>query len=149
MKTKAQVSVNKTMSYRSEIQSIYRRDGLKGLTRGYTGMLMRDSPGFGLYFCTFEFLKRSLNLQEKERQYQVAQGCTKLDKYCIGANLAFAKFMCGGTAGCVTWFVCFPFDTVKSKMQIHQGPDFLRWHRVLIDTIRNQGLFRLYRGVHV
>jgi hypothetical protein len=59
------------------------------------------------------------------------------------------KFLCGGTAGCLTWFVCFPLDTVKAKMQSHAGLDRLRWHRVLMETVYMHGLKRLYRGVHV
>lgn len=46
------------MSYREEIGRIYKNDGIMGFTRGYTGMLMRDSPGFGVYFCLFELFKR-------------------------------------------------------------------------------------------
>lgn len=67
LKTRAQGSVNKTMSYRQEISTIYKNEGMIGFTRGYTGMLMRDSPGFGVYFCTFEFLKRLMNLPEREK----------------------------------------------------------------------------------
>jgi hypothetical protein len=54
------------MSYRQEISTIYKNEGMIGFTRGYTGMLMRDSPGFGVYFCTFELLKRLINLPERE-----------------------------------------------------------------------------------
>jgi hypothetical protein len=50
------------MSYREEISKIYQNEGLRGFTRGYSGMLFRDSPGFGLYFCLFEFLKRKLKI---------------------------------------------------------------------------------------
>jgi hypothetical protein len=58
------------MSYREEISRIYKSEGLYGFSRGYTGLLMRDSPGFGFYFCMFEALKRAIDLPERERQYQ-------------------------------------------------------------------------------
>ena len=45
------------MSYREEITKIYRNEGYIGFTRGYTAMLFRDAPGFGIYFCMFECLK--------------------------------------------------------------------------------------------
>jgi hypothetical protein len=32
-----------------------------GFTRGYTGMLARDCPGFGIYFCLYEMNKKWLN----------------------------------------------------------------------------------------
>jgi Mitochondrial carrier protein len=39
--------------------------------------------------------------------------------YGMSASLAFKKFICGGTAGCLTWTFCYPMDTVKSKMQTY------------------------------
>jgi hypothetical protein len=57
------------MSYREEISHIYKHEGVFGFTRGYVGLLMRDSPGFGFYFFLFEFLKSTLNLPERERKY--------------------------------------------------------------------------------
>ncbi len=60
------MSVNKTMSYRSEINKIYEKEGIKGFTRGYSGMLLRDSPGFGMYFCLYEFFKRTLQIPSHE-----------------------------------------------------------------------------------
>lgn len=79
-------------------------------------MLMRDTPGFGVYFCTYELLKRMLSIQEREKHFNATRDQHNLDHYWIGVNIAIAKFLCGGTAGCVSWFMCYPFDTVKSKM---------------------------------
>ena len=50
------------MSYRTEIKRIYSTEGLYGFTRGYTGMLMRDSPGFALYFLLFDIFKRNFGV---------------------------------------------------------------------------------------
>ena len=61
------MSKYKTMSYREEIIDIYKNEGLKGFTRGYTGMLLRDAPGFGLYFFMFELFKRRVNVPELEK----------------------------------------------------------------------------------
>lgn len=62
LKTRAQVSKYKTMSYREEISKIYEYEGVKGFTRGYTGMFFRDAPGFGLYFSMFEAFKKVLRV---------------------------------------------------------------------------------------
>lgn len=59
LKVRAQNSKFKSLSYREEIKRIYKDDGVKGFTRGYSGMLLRDAPGFAIYFCMFDFLKRS------------------------------------------------------------------------------------------
>lgn len=66
LKTRAQISKYKTMSYREEIAKIYELEGLKGFTRGWTGMFFRDAPGFGVYFCLFEMFKRGLDVPRLE-----------------------------------------------------------------------------------
>jgi hypothetical protein len=55
------------MSYYKEIMRIFNQQGLKGFTRGYSGMLIRDGPGFGIYFMMFENNKRRLGVSEKDR----------------------------------------------------------------------------------
>lgn len=56
------------MSYREEIAKIYEIEGLKGFTRGWTGMFFRDAPGFGVYFCLFELFKRKLGVPQLETE---------------------------------------------------------------------------------
>ena len=53
--------------------------------------------------------------------------------YGMSASLAFKKFICGGTAGCLTWTFCYPMDTVKSKMQTYKGTDRLSMRKVIYD----------------
>ena len=55
------------MSYREEIAKIYEYEGLKGFSRGYTGMFFRDAPGFGLYFCLFDMFKRGMGVPQMEK----------------------------------------------------------------------------------
>lgn len=78
---------------------------MRGFTRGWTGMFIRDAPGFGIYFCLFELLKRRMNVPVKEAN----PNSSFLD-------IALRKFMAGGLAGIVTWFLVYPMDTVKSRM---------------------------------
>lgn len=98
------------MSYREEIKTIYKNEGLKGFTRGYSGMLLRDAPGFGIYFCLFEGFKRGLNVPALES-----------DINSNNIDIGIRKFMAGGTAGCITWFAAYPMDSVKSRMQTYEG----------------------------
>ena len=55
------------MSYPDEIKRIYELEGIKGFSRGYQGMLLRDGPGFGIYFCGFEMMKRNFGVSENDR----------------------------------------------------------------------------------
>lgn len=103
------------MSYREEVVKIYQTEGYMGFTRGYTAMLFRDSPGFGIYFCMFELLKRKMGVHETEKRLHNKDEHGQ-KHYAMSMSLAVKKFLCGGTAGCLTWTVCYPMDTVKSKM---------------------------------
>jgi hypothetical protein len=56
------------MKYRDEIKKLHLKEGMKGFTRGYTGILIRDAPGYGLYFMFYDLFKRFLNVeQDKEK----------------------------------------------------------------------------------
>jgi hypothetical protein len=58
LKTKKQADKSRQgISYREDISRIYKNEGLKGFTRGYTGLLARDIPGFAIYFGGFECFK--------------------------------------------------------------------------------------------
>lgn len=83
-------------------------------------MILRDAPGFGYYFCLFELFKRGLNVHVKEQD----KNSSKLD-------IGLRKFISGGTAGVLTWFLVYPMDTVKSRMQTYQGADRLKLRTVL------------------
>lgn len=93
------------MSYREEIAKIYETEGLQGFSRGWSGMLIRDAPGFGVYFWLFELFKRRLHVYTREQ-----------DPHHNPIDIGARKFVAGGTAGVFTWFIAYPMDTIKSKM---------------------------------
>jgi hypothetical protein len=66
LKTRAQFNKHSQLSYKAEIRRIYQTEGLKGFTRGYSGMLMRDAPGYALYFLLFDQFKRTLGINPKD-----------------------------------------------------------------------------------
>jgi len=128
------------MSYREEIARVYGQEGWIGFTRGYTAMLCRDSPGFGVYFCLFEAFKQAAGTPLLEQRLQ------EEGKH-ASTELIVKKFLVAGTAGCITWTFCYPMDTVKSKMQT--STDRLRLRDVVRQVAKEQGLSKLYRGIHV
>ena len=67
LKVRAQNNKNSQMNYTKEIKRIYKNEGLRGFAKGYQGMFLRDAPGFGIYFTTYEFLKRSFNVSDSEK----------------------------------------------------------------------------------
>ena len=65
MKVRAQNHKHGRMSYTQEIGRVFRKEGLKGFTRGYTGMLLRDAPGFSIHFLLFDIFKRRLGVHNE------------------------------------------------------------------------------------
>jgi hypothetical protein len=55
------------MIYKKEIIRIFKQDGIKGFSKGYHSMLLRDVPNTGIYFMFFEFNKRHLGVSEWDR----------------------------------------------------------------------------------
>jgi len=60
MKLRAQTTHTHVMSYSKELQTILAKEGPYGLTRGLSGQLLRDAPGFSIYFSSYHFLKNAL-----------------------------------------------------------------------------------------
>ena len=58
MKVKKQSNTAlENLSYKEEFKLIYQNEGLSGFTRGYAGILIRDVPGFAIWFGAFEAFK--------------------------------------------------------------------------------------------
>ena len=67
-------------------------------------MLVRDVPGFAIYFGSFEAFKTLLG---------VANGQTEqMSK----SSYNLRKFLSGGLAGVITWTIAFPADSIKTKL---------------------------------
>ncbi|XP_028831359.1 mitochondrial basic amino acids transporter isoform X2 [Denticeps clupeoides] len=78
---------------------IYKKEGIRGINRGMLSTVIRETPGFGVYFLSYDVLTRSL-------------GCEPEDSYMI-PKLLFA----GGLAGIASWLSTYPVDVIKSRLQ--------------------------------
>ncbi len=70
-------------------------------------MLMRDGPGFGIYFMGFEFNKRHLGVSDWDREHHNYYGMSE-------SQISVRRFLSGGVAGCLTWTIAYPADTIKT-----------------------------------
>jgi hypothetical protein len=93
------------MRYRDEIKRIHNENGLKGFTRGYPGMMIRDTVTNGIYFCLFDLFKRHLGVPS----HTTSSNDITLSHF----QIALRTLLSGGVAGTIAWTVAFPFDTVK------------------------------------
>uniref|UniRef100_A0A5K3ETQ3 Mitochondrial ornithine transporter 1 n=2 Tax=Mesocestoides corti TaxID=53468 RepID=A0A5K3ETQ3_MESCO len=78
------------------------KEGLIGLYRGFSPTLVREMLGLFVYFGTYELI----------RDWMTPVGRRKSDLGILPTALA------GGLSGASLWLAIFPFDVVKSRMQI-------------------------------
>ncbi|XP_032441802.1 mitochondrial basic amino acids transporter-like isoform X1 [Xiphophorus hellerii] len=111
---------------------IYRREGLPGIYRGMVTTLVREAPGFGVYFWTYAVLTQSL-------------GCEPSDTYMI-PKLLFS----GGMAGITSWIVIYPVDVIKSRLQA-DGVGGVNQYSSIADcvrqSVRKEGYMVFTRGL--
>ncbi|XP_041661931.1 mitochondrial basic amino acids transporter [Cheilinus undulatus] len=111
---------------------IYNREGLWGVNRGMLTTLIRETPGFGVYFLAYDVLTRSL-------------GCEPDDRYMI-PKLLFA----GGMAGIASWLSTYPVDVIKSRLQA-DGVGGVNQYSSIADcvrqSVRKEGYMVFTRGL--
>lgn len=78
---------------------IHRKEGVRGINRGMVTTVIRETPGFGVYFLTYDTLTRAL-------------GCDADDGYIIPKLL-----LAGGMSGMASWISTYPVDVIKSRLQ--------------------------------
>lgn len=88
------------------VRKIYRKDGMiRGIYRGFHITLWREVPGFGAYFASYDFMCQYLsNSPEAVLTYDDLSPIT----LCIT----------GGLSGIFAWMVSYPFDVLKSRIQV-------------------------------
>ena len=67
IKVRAQQNNLSNLVYRDEVSKILRKDGIKGLYRGFMPMFMREVPTFGIYFLSYHLYQRLLGLDPKSQ----------------------------------------------------------------------------------
>ncbi|KAA0711588.1 Mitochondrial basic amino acids transporter [Triplophysa tibetana] len=99
------------------LMHIYRREGIRGMNRGMVTTIVRETPGFGIYFLTYDTLTRSL-------------GCEPDDSYVIPKLL-----IAGGLSGITSWISTYPVDVVKSRLQA-DGAEGTNKYSGIVDCVR-------------
>ncbi|KAL7428747.1 hypothetical protein ACHAXM_001396 [Skeletonema potamos] len=97
IKTKLQLNATLYRNSFHAAQQIFTTHGFAGLNRGFMATAIRQSPGFCVYFGTYERLKDSLQT--------------------IQCNPLVASILAGGFAGSLSWAIVYPIDLVKSRIQ--------------------------------
>ncbi|KAF9397866.1 hypothetical protein BGX21_008419 [Mortierella sp. AD011] len=82
-------------------KDVVKRFGLKGLYQGGWVTILRDAPGYGVYFLSYEGLKRALDIPPGE----------------TGGINTWKLLFAGGLAGTLSWASIYPLDVIKTRLQ--------------------------------
>ncbi|NWI90652.1 S2548 protein, partial [Pitta sordida] len=122
--------------YRGSIhcfRTILEKEGIAGIYRGTGAMLLRDVPGYCVYFIPYTILC----------DWITPDGCI--------SPSATSVWLAGGVAGAISWGLCTPMDVVKSRLQADGV--YLNQYKGTLDCIlqsyHNEGLKVFFRGLTV
>uniref|UniRef100_A0A3Q0T2S9 Solute carrier family 25 member 48 n=1 Tax=Amphilophus citrinellus TaxID=61819 RepID=A0A3Q0T2S9_AMPCI len=130
------VSIPSQQLYRGPIRcisSILQTEGLQGLYRGAGAMILRDVPGYTLYFIPYAIF------------------CDLLRPDATSSPHPCSILMAGGLAGSISWVTATPADVVKSRMQA--DAQLQRKYRgilhCIIHSYKTEGVQVFFRGASV
>ncbi|XP_062089350.1 mitochondrial arginine transporter BAC2 [Humulus lupulus] len=133
-----QAKTKKVQPYKgpvSVVKSIMKREGLRGMYRGFTITVLRDAPAHGVYFSTYEYMREHLH-----------PGCRK-----GGQESLQTMLVSGGLAGVASWICCYPLDVIKTRLQAQSPSSTPLKYTGIIDcfqkSVKREGINVLWRGL--
>ncbi|KAI5607996.1 solute carrier family 25 member 48 [Silurus asotus] len=115
------------------ISSILQTEGIHGLYRGAGAMVLRDVPGYALYFIPYTIICGWLNPNSNSSPHPCS------------------IWIAGGLAGSISWVTATPADVVKSRLQadtLHQRK-YKGVIHCIMQSYRTEGLHVFFRGASV
>ncbi|KAG8514418.1 Solute carrier family 25 member 47, partial [Galemys pyrenaicus] len=113
------------------LATVAREEGLRGLYKGSSALLLRDGHSFATYFLSYAILSERLT----------PVGHSQPDV--LGVLVA------GGCAGVLAWAVATPMDVIKSRLQA-DGQGRQRYRGLLhclVTSVREEGPRVLFKGL--
>lgn len=114
-------------------RQILQQEGIQGMFRGLVPTFYREIPGYFCFFGGYELTKVLLTPKGH-------------DKDALGP----AKTMiCGGVGGVALWIAIFPFDVIKSRVQVGTNVNdvSLSFVSMIKKIAREEGIRALYKGL--
>jgi hypothetical protein len=112
------------------MQKIYRQEGIGGFYKGFTATALREVPSIGMYFYSYKFIRDSLT------KYQG-----------LSEPSTFAILFAGGFAGALSWTVVYPFDVIKTNIQIAEAGSKTSFGHIAKELYRKHGSSVFFRGL--
>ncbi|CAO3570516.1 unnamed protein product [Mortierella alpina] len=133
-------------------KAIVQKKGWTGLYKGANLHVSRDMLGTGIYFSSYETIKRLMSEtieRVKPHPHNASESMTTTQLKGPGPMV---HFFAGGLCGVFSWLVVFPIDLVKSVVQkevLLSKPKYSGALDCAKDIVRREGVRGLYRGLSV
>lgn len=128
------------------MSTIYRHNGISGFWRGQLGTLIRETGGSAAWFGSYEGVCAAF------RKYGARNSNTPDPTPKAPSQPVWQQLLGGASAGMAYNFICYPADTIKSRMQTEEvggasaGVTKRTFWRVGRDLWAQQGVQGMYRG---
>lgn len=115
------------------ISTILQNEGIQGLYRGAGAMILRDVPGYALYFVPYTLL------------------CDLLNPNSSASPHPCSIWLAGGLAGSISWVTATPADVVKSRLQADamQQRKYKGILHCIMQSYKTEGIHVFFRGATV
>ncbi|XP_011806864.1 PREDICTED: solute carrier family 25 member 47 [Colobus angolensis palliatus] len=113
------------------LATVAREEGLRGLYKGSSALLLRDGHSFATYFLSYAIL------------------CERLSPAGHSQPDVLGVLVAGGCAGVLAWAVATPMDVIKSRLQA-DGQGQRRYQGLLhcmVTSVREEGPRVLFKGL--
>ena len=107
---------------------VYKHEGMPGVFRGLGLTIVRETPSFGVYFVTYEYLCRQFRLGEEK----------------VGV---LGLLTAGGMAGMASWLSTYPVDVVKSRVQADMVNEYKGFWDCCVKSYRSEGMTFFSKGL--
>lgn len=133
-------------------KAIVQKKGLVGLYKGASLHITRDMLGTGIYFSSYETIKRLMSETIEHVRPHHHTAATSGTTTALKGPGPMVHFFAGGLCGVFSWLVVFPIDLVKSVVQkevLATHPKYSSALDCAKDIVRREGVRGLYRGLSV
>jgi hypothetical protein len=132
----------------------------KFLFQGLSATFYRETPGFAIYFSTYNYLKNVIQektyLQKLEELEEYKKQNPRLSSYVTEKTEKIEKkeeihpfhsFLIGAFSGCASWIFIYPQDRIKTHLQACKERQ-MGFGEGLKEVLKDGGYRGLYRGFH-
>eukprot|EP00735_Rhodelphis_limneticus_P004740 TRINITY_DN1636_c0_g1::TRINITY_DN1636_c0_g1_i1::g.17733::m.17733 TRINITY_DN1636_c0_g1::TRINITY_DN1636_c0_g1_i1::g.17733 ORF type:complete len:322 (+),score=18.98,sp/Q08DK7/MCATL_BOVIN/38.46/3e-59,sp/Q08DK7/MCATL_BOVIN/31.61/3e-17,sp/Q08DK7/MCATL_BOVIN/41.56/3e-07,Mito_carr/PF00153.22/2.1e-19,Mito_carr/PF00153.22/4.4e-25,Mito_carr/PF00153.22/2.7e-25 TRINITY_DN1636_c0_g1_i1:103-1068(+) len=124
-------------------RTIFQQNGIRGLYQGYTSTAIRETPACGIYMSSYEMLKQAF-----QQRRLANEGIAPSHPDSASADLLPSEILiAGGLAGAFSWVPVYPFDVIKTRLQISEPGKYRGVLHCFQDSVKSYGWRVLFRGL--